>query len=41
VISARQLYEDKFPNDNMQWKTQTFLDLQRKPFEQLLESKDK
>jgi hypothetical protein len=29
VISARTLYETKFPNDMMQWKTLTYLDLQK------------
>jgi hypothetical protein len=29
VVSARTLYETRFPNDMMQWKTLTYLDLKK------------
>ena len=41
VVSARQLYEKKFPNDPSRWKTRTFIDLYNKPLEELMNTKDK
>lgn len=41
VISARQMYEDKYPRDSTKWKKYTFRDLVTKPFCSLQTSKDK
>ena len=41
VVSARQLYEKKFPNDPTQWKTRTFIDLYNKPLEEMMNARDK
>ena len=41
MVSARQLYERKFPNDPSRWKTRTFIDLYNKPLDELMNAKDK
>lgn len=40
MLSARQLYEGKYPRDHSKWKKYTFRDLFTKPYSSLKSSKD-